>query len=165
MKSEPSAYSIDDLERDRKTSWEGVRNYQARNLLRDELQVGDDVLFYASSAKPPGVVGLARVCRAGYPDPFAWQKGHKYFDPDSDPAAPTWYLVDIEFVAKLAEAIALDTLKATKGLENMMVTRRGARLSVQPVAKAEFEIVLGLARGGKGAKPTGAKPTQARNKK
>ena len=146
MKCEPSAYSIDDLERDGVTGWEGVRNFQARNLMRDQMQVGDGVLFYASSAEPSGVTGLAEIARAGHPDPFAWKKGHKYFDEATDKANPTWYTVDIKFVEKFAQIIPLDVLKVTKGLEQMMVIRKGARLSVQPVSKAEFDIVARLGR-------------------
>src|SRR6187455_2385611 len=93
MKCEPAAYTIDDLARDRVTSWEGVRNYQARNLLRDDMQVDDGVLFYASNADPSGVTGVARIARAGYPDPFATKKGHKYFDAASHKTDPTWYAV------------------------------------------------------------------------
>ena len=98
LKVEPETYSIADLERDGRTTWEGVRNYQARNLLRDELQVGDGVLFYASSSDPSGVTGLAEVARAGYPDSFAWKKGHAYFDPASTKEKPVWYRVDVAFV-------------------------------------------------------------------
>ena len=97
MKCEPAAYSIDDLARDGVTTWEGVRNYQARNFLRDQMQVGDGVLFYASNADPSGVTGLAEIARPGYPDAFAWKKGHKYFDAASTPDKPLWYLVDIKF--------------------------------------------------------------------
>jgi predicted RNA-binding protein with PUA-like domain len=146
MKCEPSAYSIDDLERDGKTSWEGVRNFQARNFLRDQMQVGDGVLFYASNADPSGVTGLAEIARAGYPDQFSWTKGHKYYDEDSSPENPTWYMVDIGFVERFPGIVPLETLKQTKGLENMMVTRKGSRLSVQPVTKAEFDIVTKLGR-------------------
>ena len=146
MKCEPSAYSIDDLERYGKTSWEGVRNFQARNFLRDQMQVGDGVLFYASNADPSGVTGLAEIARAGYPDQFSWTKGHKYYDEDSSPENPTWYMVDIGFVERFPGIVPLETLKHTKGLENMMVTRKGSRLSVQPVTKAEFDIVTTLGR-------------------
>jgi predicted RNA-binding protein with PUA-like domain len=146
MKCEPSAYTIDDLARDGVTGWEGVRNFQARNFMRDQMQVGDGVLFYASSAEPSGVTGLAEIARAGHPDPFAWKKGHKYFDEATDKANPTWYTVDIKFVEKFAQIIPLDVLKVTKGLEQMMVIRKGARLSVQPVSKAEFDIVARLGR-------------------
>ena len=146
MKCEPSAYTIDDLARDGRTSWEGVRNYQARNFMRDDMQVGDEVLFYASNAGPSGVTGLARIARAGYPDPFAWKKGHKYFDAASTAARPVWYSVDIEYVDRFAAVIPLETLKRTRGLERMMVTQKGSRLSVQPVTKAEFAIVVRLGR-------------------
>src|SRR5512141_1900360 len=95
MKCEPAAYTIDDLARDGVTSWEGVRNYQARNMMRDEMQVGDDVLFYASNAEPSGVTGLARIAKAGYPDHTSWKKGHKYYDETSSKDTPTWYMVDI----------------------------------------------------------------------
>ena len=146
MKVEPSAYSIQDLARDGVTSWEGVRNYTARNILRDQMQVGDGVLFYASSADPSGVTGLAEVARAGYPDATAWKKGHAYFDAASTKDKPIWYMVDIKFVEAFPAVVPLDVLKTTTGLENMMVTRKGARLSVQPVTKAEFDIVTRLGR-------------------
>jgi predicted RNA-binding protein with PUA-like domain len=146
MKCEPAAYSIDDLARDGVTTWEGVRNYQARNFLRDQMQAGDGVLFYASNADPSGVTGLAEIARPGYPDAFAWKKGHKYFDAASTPDKPLWYLVDIKFVERFPEIVPLDMLKKTAGLEQMMVIRKGARLSVQPVTKGEFDIVSKLGR-------------------
>ena len=146
MKCEPAAYSIDDLARDGVTTWEGVRNYQARNFLRDQMQVGDGVLFYASNADPSGVTGLAEIARPGYPDAFAWKKGHKYFDAASTPDKPLWYLVDIKFAERFPEIVPLDELKKTAGLEQMMVIRKGARLSVQPVTKGEFDIVSKLGR-------------------
>ncbi|HYI08365.1 MAG TPA: EVE domain-containing protein [Thermoanaerobaculia bacterium] len=129
MKSEPSAYSIDDLQRDGSTSWEGVRNYQARNSMR-EMQAGDKVLFYASNAAPPGVSGLAEVSREARPEP----------------ADETWSMVDIRFVEKFVEVVPLETLKSAKGLEKMVVTQKGSRLSVQPVAKKEYDIVVKLGR-------------------
>jgi predicted RNA-binding protein with PUA-like domain len=146
MKCEPEAYTIHDLARDGETSWEGVRNYQARNFLRDRMQVGDGVLFYASNADPSGVTGLAEISRAGYPDATAWKKGHAYFDAASTKEKPVWYMVDIRFVEAFPRVVSLEDLKATKGLENMVVTRKGSRLSVQPVTKAEFEIVTRLGR-------------------
>jgi len=146
MKCEPAAYTIDDLARDGRTSWEGVRNYQARNFMRDEMQEGDDVLFYASNADPSGVAGLATIVRAGYPDAFAFKKGHKYYDEGSTKAAPIWYSIDIGFEERFPEIVSLETLKSTRGLEDMVVTRKGSRLSVQPVTKAEFEIVVRLGR-------------------
>jgi predicted RNA-binding protein with PUA-like domain len=149
MKCEPSAYSIDDLARDGRSGWEGVRNYQARNIMRDEMQDGDGVLFYASNADPSGVTGLAEIARAGYPDPFALKKGHKYFDAASTADKPVWYTVDVAFVERFPAVVPLETLKATAGLEQMMVTRKGSRLSVQPVTKAEYDIVVRLGRKAK----------------
>ena len=146
MKCEPAAYTIAGLERDGVTSWEGVRNYQARNMMRDEMQVGDLVLFYASNAEPSGVTGLATIAKAGYPDHTAWKTEHKYFDEASSKDTPTWYMVDIEFVERFPGTVPLETLKSTKGLEHMVVTRKGSRLSVQPVTRAEFEIVARLGR-------------------
>jgi predicted RNA-binding protein with PUA-like domain len=146
MKCEPAAYTIADLERDGTTSWEGVRNFQARNFMRDEMQAGDPVLFYASNADPSGVTGLAQIARAGYPDHLAWKKGHKYFDAASSPEKPLWYMVDIKFVEDFGGTVSLETLKQTPGLENMMVTRKGSRLSVQPVTKPEYDIVVRLGR-------------------
>ena len=147
MKCEPSAYTIDDLARDGRTSWEGVRNFQARNFMRDQMREGDGVLFYASNADPSGVTGLATIVKAGYPDHTAWKKGHKYFDEGSSKDAPTWFMVDIGFVERFPEVVPLDVLKGTKGLEKMMVTQKGSRLSVQPVTRAEYDIVVRLGRG------------------
>ena len=149
MKCEPSAYAIDDLARDGRTCWEGVRNFQARNFMRDVMQVGDGVLFYASNADPSGVTGLASICRAGYPDHYAWQAGHKYFDARGTEADPVWYMVDVEFVERFVATIPLATLKRTPGLEEMMVTKKGSRLSVQPVTRAEYDVVTALGRSAK----------------
>ncbi|HVR39999.1 MAG TPA: EVE domain-containing protein [Thermoanaerobaculia bacterium] len=146
MKCEPAAYTIDDLQRDKTTSWEGVRNYQARNFMRDEMKAGDKVLFYASNADPSGVTGVAQISREAYADRFATQKGHKYFDPKSTADDPIWYMVDIGFVEKFPHIVPLDTLKSARGLEKMVVTQKGSRLSIQPVTKAEFDIVRKLGR-------------------
>lgn len=146
MKCEPSAYAIDDLERDGRTCWEGVRNFQARNFMRDVMQEGDGVLFYASNAEPSGVSGLASICRTGYPDHYAWQAGHKYFDARSTEDKPVWYMVDVAFVERFPATVPLATLKKTPGLEEMMVTKKGSRLSVQPVTPAEYDIVAALGR-------------------
>jgi predicted RNA-binding protein with PUA-like domain len=132
MKCEPDAYTIDDLKRDGRTSWEGVRNYQARNFMRDGMQVGDGVLFYASNADPSGVTGLATIARAGYPEPRQ--------------ATPIWHMVDIAFVERFTSVVSLETLKSTRGLEKMMVTQKGSRLSVQPATKAEYAIIVRLGR-------------------
>ena len=147
MKSEPHAYSIDDLARDGSAPWTGVRNYQARNFMRDDMREGDLVLFYHSSTTPPGVAGIARVSRAGYPDPTARDPDSDYFDPKASDEDPRWFLVDVEFVEKLDSLVPLETLKETPGLEEMVVTKR-SRLSVQPVREDEFEIVRRL--GGSG---------------
>jgi predicted RNA-binding protein with PUA-like domain len=141
MKCEPDAYSIDDFARDGKTHWEGVRNYQVRNFMRDDMKLGDGVLFYASSAEPSGVTGLARVCREAYPDPYAFKKGHEYFDPKSRKENPTWLMVDLEFIEKLGRVFTLEDIKRTPGLENMLVARRGNRLSVTPVTRQEWDIL------------------------
>ncbi|MDP2055064.1 MAG: EVE domain-containing protein [Acidobacteriota bacterium] len=146
MKCEPSAYTIEDLERDGKTGWEGVRNYQARNFMRDDMQVGDGVLFYASNADPSGVAGLATISRAGYPDPFASRKGHDYYDPKHTADKPIWFSVEIAFVERFKEVLPLTMLKQVKGLQKMMVNQKGSRLSVQPVTQKEYEIVCRLAR-------------------
>ncbi len=146
MKCEPSAYSIDDLKRDGTTSWEGVRNFQARNFLRDGMRKGDKVLFYASNADPSGVTGIAEIVREAYPDKFATKKGHVYYDEKATAENPIWYMVDIGFIEKFPRIVPLDELKETPGLEEMVVTRKGSRLSIQPVTKPEFDIVAKLGK-------------------
>ena len=141
MKSEPDVFSIDDLKRDGRTTWEGVRNYQARNYLRDQLKKGDRVLFYHSNAEPPGIAGVAKVVREGYPDPSQFDKKSEYYDPKSKTDAPAWYVVDIGFVAKFARPLTLPELKNTKGLEKMVLLQKGSRLSVQPVTEAEYALI------------------------
>jgi len=145
MKSEPNVYSIDDLASDGETCWEGVRNYAARNNMR-AMEVGDMVLYYHSQQKPPGVVGLARVSRLAYPDHFAWEPGHKYFDEKSTPEKPRWWMVDVEFVEKFPREVGLPEIKAAQGLEEMVLVKRG-RLSVQPVRPDEFDRVVRMAKG------------------
>jgi predicted RNA-binding protein with PUA-like domain len=149
MKCEPSAYTIDDLERDGTTSWEGVRNFKARNYMRDDMQVGDGVLFYASNADPSGVTGLAKIVKAAYPDASAFDKKSHYYDEDADKASPTWFMVDIGFVKNFHGTVSLETLKATPALKDMVVTQKGSRLSVQPVTKDEYDIVCRLGRRGR----------------
>ncbi|MFQ5508875.1 MAG: EVE domain-containing protein [Leptospirillia bacterium] len=147
MKSEPDAYSIDDLaaEPDGTGHWDGVRNYQARNLMRDEMKVGDQVLFYHSNTKPPGVVGIAEIAREGYPDHTAFDPAEHYYDPKSDPDNPRWFMVDVRFIRKFPRKVSLDELKVTPGLEAMKVIQRGQRLSVQPVTRNEWDIIVQLA--------------------
>lgn len=146
MKSEPSTYSIQDLRRDGRTPWEGVRNYQARNFMRDELSVGDKVLFYHSSATPTGVVGLGEVVREAYPDHFALDRESPYFDPKATADNPRWMMVDVGFVEEWAAPVTLAELKQDAALEGMLVTKKGQRLSVQPVEPAHYARVVALGR-------------------
>ena len=148
MKTEPSTFSIDDLAKapKRTTHWDGVRNYQARNMLRDEIAKGDGVLLYHSSCEVPGIVALLRVVRAGYPDPTAFERKHRHFDAGSDPAAPRWYAVDVQLERRLARVITLAELKAHAmgKLAQMVLLQRGSRLSVMPVSSAHFAFILSL---------------------
>ena len=145
MKSEPETYSIDDMERDGRCFWEGVRNYQARNFMRDEMKVGDLVLFYHSNAKPPGVVGVVRVCSESYPDHTAQDPKSPYFDPKASEDKPIWMMVDVEFVEKFSRVISLAELKDCAKLEGMLLTKKGTRLSVQPVDKKHFDFIRRMA--------------------
>lgn len=151
MKTEPEVYSIDDLKRLGTGCWEGVRNYQARNYMRDDMRVGDGVLFYHSNAQPSGVVGLAEVCREAYPDHFAFDGKSKYFDPKSDPKNSRWMMVDVRFVEKFPVSLSLQALREEPRLAGMLVLQRGSRLSIQPVEQQDFERVCRLARS---LKPT-----------
>jgi predicted RNA-binding protein with PUA-like domain len=147
MKSEPEVFSIHDLERDGHASWEGVRNYQARNFMRDEMQIGDRVLYYHSNADPIGVAGLAKVSRLAYPDPTARDPASEYYDPKASDQDPRWYMVDIAFEERFPRVITLDELRAVPALAKMLVINK-SRLSVQPVTEAEFEAVVKLGRKG-----------------
>lgn len=144
MKSEPGCFSIDDLKDcpNGISPWDGVRNYQARNLLRDEIKVGDGVLFYHSNIREPAIVGVARVVRAGYPDHTARDPQSDHFDPRSTDAAPIWYMVDVQYVAHLVRPLTRDDLKQHPQLMNMAVLKRGNRLSVQPVSEEQWRDVL-----------------------
>ncbi|HWN70643.1 MAG TPA: EVE domain-containing protein [Haliangium sp.] len=153
MKSEPDVYSIDHLARDGVTPWEGVRNYQARNLLRDEIHVGDGVLFYHSSTQPPGVAGLAEAVHESYPDRTAFDPASPYFDPKSTRDAPRWFVVDVRFVERFPAVVPLSVLHETPGLEDMRVIKKGMRLSVQPVTPEEWDIVVALGRAASPAAP------------
>jgi predicted RNA-binding protein with PUA-like domain len=146
MKSDADVYSIDDLAAmpGQTDCWDGVRNYQARNFMREEMQVGDRVLFY-HSGKNPSVVGIARVVKAGYPDHTAWDAKSDHPDPKSTPKNPIWYMVDIVLEQRFPQPIALKQLRATPGLESMMLLRKGMRLSIQPVTAEEFDVVVSLA--------------------
>lgn len=144
MKSEPDTFSIDDLARKRKEAWDGVRNYQARNHMRDGMRPGDAVFFYHSSCAVPGIAGVAEVASAAYPDPTQFDPRSKYFDPASSRDNPRWMLVDVKFVRKLKRVITLDELKTHRALAAMPLLQRGTRLSVQPVTKAQWDFILAL---------------------
>ena len=146
MKSEPGVYSIDDLEHDGQTAWDSIRNYQARNFMRDDMRIGDEVLFYHSNADPAGVAGIARVSRAAYPDATALNPKSKYYDPKSTKNDNRWCMVDIAFVEKFDRVVALATLRDDPALDGMLVTKRGQRLSIQPVDPPHFRHVLKLGR-------------------
>jgi predicted RNA-binding protein with PUA-like domain len=146
MKTEPDCFSVDDLAAlpGRTTSWDGVRNYQARNLLRDEIKEGDQVLFYHSGARPTGIAGLCTVVRPGYPDHTARDPEGDHFDPRATEDNPIWYMVDVRLDEKLPAILPLSELKKAPGLEKMMVCQRGAMLSVQPVRLDEWKVILRL---------------------
>ena len=144
MKSEPDAYSIDDLQRDGREPWDGIRNYQARNMMRDDMRVGDEVLFYHSSCKVPGVVGIAKVASEPYPDPTQFDPDSKYHDPKSDPDDPRWILVDVRFDRKLARPVTLAALRDHPGLAGMTLLRKGNRLSIIPVSREHRDLILSL---------------------
>lgn len=147
FKSEPNTYSFADLcdEPDRSTGWDGVRNYQARNFLRDQIQVGDGVLFYHSNAKPPAIVGIAEVTQAGHPDPTAFDPTSQYHDPKSRPEEPRWYQVTIQAVRPIEPPLSLPQLRQVPELVDMELLRKGSRLSVQPVRPEEWKVILQLA--------------------
>lgn len=144
VKSEPESYSIDDLARDGRTAWSGVRNFQARNLMRDQMAIGDEVLFYHSSTEPPGVVGIARVATDAYPDPTQFQRSSEYFDERSTTEEPRWFLVDLEFVRKLPRMVTLAEIRDTPALADMPLVNR-SRLSVQPVEPAAYDRIVAMA--------------------
>jgi len=144
MKSEPDAFSIDDLKRKKREPWDGVRNYQARNFMRDGMRPGDQVFFYHSNCTVPGIVGIAEVATDAYPDPSQFDPKSKYFDAGSSRDNPRWMLVDVKFVKKLKRTISLDELKGDPALEGMALLRKGNRLSVMPVEAAHWEYILAL---------------------
>lgn len=147
MKSEPETFGIDDLAKapKKRTGWDGVRNFQVRNMLRDEMKKGDLALFWHSSCEVPGAYGIVKIVKEGYPDPSALDPGHRYHDPDSDPAEPRWYAVDVELVRRFEKPITLASLKANAGkLGDMLVLRRGNRLSITPVTAEQWRRVLAL---------------------
>ncbi len=150
LKTEPNCFSFADLlaEPDRTTGWDGVRNFQARNFLRDQFRVGDGVLFYHSNADPPAIAGIAEVVREGHPDPTAFDPKAQHYDPKSDPANPTWVQVSIRAVRAIDPPLGLPQLRTVAALAGMELLRKGSRLSVQPVSAAEWDAVLKLAGPG-----------------
>ena len=150
FKSEPSAYSYDDLQRDGRAEWDGVRNFQVRNWLRDEIKEGDGVLFYHSSTSPMGVVGTARVVRDGYPDHTAWDPNSEHPDPKSTPEKPIWYMVDIAPEKRFERIVTLDEMKGQPALQEMAALKRGNRFSITPVTNEEFDTVVGLGTESRG---------------
>lgn len=145
MKSEPDEYSIDDLAHDKQAPWFGVRNYQARNFMRDTMRVGDDVLFYHSSCPDPGVVGLARVASTPYPDETQFDQESPYYDPKATKESPRWMLVDVKFFRKFKQTVSLSVLRQEKSLKNLIILRPGNRLSITPVTQKECQTILWLA--------------------
>lgn len=143
LKSEPDTFSIDDLANSKLqiTAWEGVRNYQARNLIRDRIQLGDEAFFYHSSCKEPGIVGIVEVTRSAYPDASAFDPLSPYYDPKSTPTAPRWFVVDVKLKVRYGSPILLSDLRSHKSLRGMAVLRRGNRLSVMPVTAAEWHTI------------------------
>ena len=147
FKSEPSTFSIDDLAKRTKQTehWDGVRNYQVRNMLRDDIKVGDLVFFYHSNCDVPGIVGIAKVVKAGYPDFTAWDPESPYYDPKSTREHPRWFMVDVQFVKKLPQIITLSDIKRHPVLQDMLVARRGNRLSITPVTEEEWRVIEKIA--------------------
>lgn len=148
MKTEPELFSIDDLAAapNQTSYWHGVRNYQARNFMRDQMQLGDRVLVYHSNATPSCVVGTATIARTSYPDHTAWDPKAQYFDPKSDPENPRWFMVDIQLESKFSAPQSLEMLRAVPKLSDMVLLRKGTRLSIQPVTKQEFDAIVKLGR-------------------
>jgi len=148
FKSEPTTFSIDALEKCPKktTHWDGVRNYQVRNMLRDEIKVGDQAFFYHSNCNPPGIAGIVEIVKAGYPDHSALNPESKYFDPSASKENPRWFMVDIRFVKKFPHLVTLDELKQHPELENMVVNRRGNRLSITSVTKEEWKVIIAMSK-------------------
>ena len=144
MKSEPDVYSIDDLKRDKREPWDSIRNYQARNMMRDDMKIGDKIFFYHSNCAEIGIVGIMKVASKPYPDATQFDPKSRYCDPKSDPDDPRWMLVDVGFVKKFKRTISLAELKSQASLEEMILVRKGNRLSIMPVNEAHWNIILGM---------------------
>lgn len=147
FKSEPDAFSIDDLQamRGKRDHWDGIRNYQARNLMRDEMKKGDQGFFYHSSCKVPGIIGIVEIVKEAYPDHTAWDPDSKYFDPKSSEENPRWVMVDVKFKQKFSQVLSLQELRKVKGLEEMVLLQKGSRLSIQPVTRGQWNKITHLA--------------------
>ncbi len=148
MKSEPDAFSIDDLKAVKVEPWDGIRNYQARNFMRDQMKVGDKIFFYHSSCPEPGIVGMMKVHSKPYPDHTAFDSSSKYFDAKSDPESPRWVMVDVKFSRKLKKVLSLEKLKTLPELADMQLLRRGNRLSIMPVTEEHWEFIQNLIKSG-----------------
>ena len=147
MKSEPDEYSIDDLANAGRDHWDGIRNYQVRNMMRDDMRVGDLAFFYHSNSKPPAIVGIMKIVGEGYPDHTAFDPDDKHFDPKSDPDNPRWFMVDVEFVEKFERAVSLPELREQgHKFEDLSLLRRGNRLSVMPVTRKHWNAIVKLAK-------------------
>ena len=148
MKTEPTSFSVEDLERAKRhtTAWDGVRNYQARNMLRDDMKKGDLAFLYYSSTDVPGIVAIMKIVKEGYPDPTAFDRKHHHYDPDSDPAEPRWFMIDVQLERRLTRVVPLEELRkhATKELKNMVLLRKGNRLSITPMEPAEWKFILSI---------------------
>lgn len=144
MKSEPMCFSIDDLKKAKKSPWDGVRNYQARNFMKNDMKEGDLILFYHSNAKPSGVAGVAKVCSKPYPDFTAFDSKEKHYDPKSKEDHPTWIMVDVCFVKKFKNLVTLEELRKERILNDMLLLKKGCRLSVMPIDKKHFDLIENL---------------------
>lgn len=144
MKSEPDVYGLDDLKKEKVDHWDGIRNFQARNFMRDRMQKGDLAFFYHSNCEEPGIAGIMKISRTAYPDFTAFDRKQKYYDAKSDPASPRWYMVDVRYVRKLKRYVTLRELKSYPALADMRLLKKGNRLSILPIEKKEWDHILKL---------------------
>ena len=142
IKSEPDVFSIDDLAKSKTTHWDGVQNYQARNFIRDEMKIGDKVIFYHSNAEPPAAVGICEIIKEAYPDFSAFDPEDSHYDPKSKKDSPTWFMFNVKFVKKFSRPVSITEIKANKKLQKMSLVQRGNRLSVMPITKDEFDEIV-----------------------
>ena len=146
MKSEPETYSINTLKKEKKSLWDGIRNYQARNFMMKDMSPGDQVLFYHSNTKPPGIAGLAEISKPAQPDPTAFDKKSQYYDEKSTKENPRWHCVEVKYKSTFNNYVTLDKVKETKALKDMLLVRKGQRLSIQPVSKKEYDILCKMGK-------------------